>query len=139
MPDRYGIPTVDEIFGTKKKGKRQITNAQKIWCWEKYSHTCNICGKRVMKFSDAEFDHTRAHSKGGASSLVNVKITHRQCNRLKGTKTLSETKKMLGVKTKKTTKKKTTKKKSTRKKSTRKKDPYGLPTIKIPKPPKFNF
>jgi 5-methylcytosine-specific restriction endonuclease McrA len=107
----YGIKitTVDELMGIKKpRKKRQLTNAQKLWCWENNPHKCNICLKRVAKLSDAEFDHTRAHSKGGTTGLKNVKISHRQCNRLKGTKTLSETRKLLGIKTKKgrTTKKK---------------------------------
>jgi 5-methylcytosine-specific restriction endonuclease McrA len=65
-----------------------------------------------MAFS-LEFDHSRAYSKGGASNMSNVKITHRLCNRLKGKKTLSETKKILGIKTKtKKRRKKTTKRKS---------------------------
>lgn len=99
----------DELWGIKApRKKRQVTNAQKIWCWDNNPHICNICLKRVTKISDAEFDHTRAHSKGGATGLKNVKISHRQCNRLKGTKTLSETRELLGIKTKK---RKTTKKK----------------------------
>jgi len=88
------IPTINELMGIKAPGrKRQLTNAQKIYCWENNPHRCNICLKSVLKFSDAEFDHTRAYSKGGVTNLKNVKISHRQCNRLKGTKTLSKTKK----------------------------------------------
>tara|TARA_Y100000310_G_scaffold301155_1_gene337366 strand:- start:58 stop:441 length:384 start_codon:yes stop_codon:yes gene_type:complete len=102
-------------FSGQKPKKRQLTHAQKIYAWENNPHKCNICGKRVVKFSDAEFDHGRAHSKGGATNLSNVKITHRFCNRLKGNKSLSETKKLLGIKSK-TTKKKATKKKASRKK-----------------------
>lgn len=98
-----------------KLKKRQLTHAQKIFAWENYSHTCNICGKRVIKFSEAEFDHTRAHSKSGATNLSNVKIVHRACNRLKGKKSLSETKKLLGIKS--ASKKKSFKKKIVKKKS----------------------
>jgi 5-methylcytosine-specific restriction endonuclease McrA len=90
-----------DVWGTQKKTKkRQLTHAQKIFAWENKSHMCNICGKRVTKFSDAEFDHTRPHSKSGATNLSNVKIVHRACNRLKGKKSLSTTKKLLGIKTK---------------------------------------
>ena len=64
------------------------------------SHICSICGKKVTKFSDVEFDRTRAYSKSGATNLSNVRIVHRACNRLKGNKSLSETKKLLGIKTK---------------------------------------
>src|SRR3989338_2314402 len=106
------------LLGTPKKvKKRQLTNAQKVFAWENRSHTCNICGKRVTKFSEAEFDHTRAHSKSGATNLSNVKIVHRACNRIKGKKSLSETKKLLGIKSK-PKKRKTTTKKSTKKFST---------------------
>ena len=117
-PDRFGLPTFNEMMGTEtsKRKKRQLSNAQKIWIWDNNPHKCNICGKRVTKFGDAEFDHTKAYSKGGATSLTNVKITHRSCNRIKGTKSIGTAKKMMGG----TTKKKTTVKK---RKITRKKKP----------------
>jgi len=118
------------IWGTSQKAKkRQLTHAQKIFAWENKSHVCNICGKRVTKFSDAEFDHTRAHSKSGATNLSNVKIVHRACNRLKGKKSLSETKKILGIKSK-GKKRKTTRKKSSKRKPA---DPFGFKPIKMPK------
>jgi len=99
------------IYEPKKpKKKRQLTNAQKLWCWENNPHTCNICRKRVSKLSDAEFDHAKSYSKGGASNLSNVKISHRQCNRLKGSKSLSETQRLLGIKTPKRRKKSTRRK-----------------------------
>ena len=94
---------------SKRAKKRQLTPAQKIWAWENRPHTCHICLKRVTKFSDAEFDHARAHVKGGATSIANVKICHRACNRIKGTKSSSETRRFLGIKTK-SKRRKTTKK-----------------------------
>ena len=116
------------VWGTSEpKRKRQLTSAQKIWCWEHNPHTCNVCSKRVTKFSDAEFDHTRAHSKGGASNLNNIKITCRQCNRLKGTKSLSETKRLLGIKSK------SKKKRRTRKKNSSTGDIFGIGSIPRPK------
>ena len=124
MPLRGFEPEIRFSSLGKKKTtkKRQLTAAQKIWAWENKSHTCNICGKRVAKMSEAEFDHTRAHSKRGATNLSNVKIVHRSCNRIKGKKSLSETKKLLGIKSKK--KKKTKRKTSKKKPSTR--DPFSL-------------
>lgn len=116
------------VWGTSKNTKkRQLTNAQKVFAWENKSHGCNICGKQVIKFSDAEFDHTRAHSKSGATNLSNVKIVHRQCNRIKGKKSLSETKKLLGIKLK-IKKRKITKKKLTKQKQI---NPFGQ-QINIP-------
>ena len=125
-PFGINIKPADIWGSTKPKKKRQLTHAQKIFAWENKSHICNICGKRVTKFSDAEFDHTRAHSKSGATNLSNVKIVHRACNRLKGKKSLSETKRLLGIKSKTKKRKTTRKKKTTRKPS----NPFE---IKIPK------
>ena len=112
-----------------------MTPAQKLFCWENYSHKCNICNKIVNKQSDAEFDHTKAFTNGGETNLKNVKITHRQCNRLKGNKSLSETKKILGITTQKTKKSTVTKKKAKKEKV----DAFGFPEIKLPKikMPKF--
>ena len=114
----FGFSTNNQAtFGqTKllKKKSRKLTPAQKMFLWENNPKTCNICNKRVSKFSDAEFDHTRAYSKGGASNGSNVKIVHRLCNRLKGKKSLSETKKILGIKVKVKRRKKSVRKSSTK-------------------------
>ena len=116
------------IWGApKSERKRQLTHSQKIYCWENNPHTCIVCSKRVNKFSDAEFDHKKAFSKGGATNLGNVKIVHRQCNRLKGTKSLSETKKLLGIKSK------TKRKGKTRKRSKSLADPFGIRPFRVPK------
>jgi 5-methylcytosine-specific restriction endonuclease McrA len=130
----FGIKPIKmpSVYATKKsKKKRQLTNAQKLWCWENNPHICNICRRRVTKLSDAEFDHARAYSKGGATGLTNVKIAHRQCNRLKGSKSLSATQKMLGVKSKKKRKKTTRRKKKSN-------SPYEFKLPKY-KPPKFKW
>lgn len=113
-PLDIGIKPFGFLGTSKKAKKRQLTPAQKVFAWENKSHMCNICEKRVTKFSDAEFDHTLAHSKSGATNLSNVKIVHRACNRLKGKKSLSETRKLLGIKSK-TQKRKTIKKKTSKK------------------------
>ncbi len=112
-PFAFDITSVGFGPNRSKSKRRHLTHAEKIFCWEHKSHVCNICGKRVSKFSDAEFDHTRAFKKGGATNLSNVKIVHRQCNRLKGKKSLSETKRRLGIKSK--GKKRKSKKKASKK------------------------
>jgi hypothetical protein len=50
----------DDLFGLGNGGlhrskpkKRNLTHAQKIWCWENKSHKCNICEKSVSKISEA--------------------------------------------------------------------------------------
>ena len=125
-----GIPNGGSIWGpAQKKKKRQVSQSVKNWAWDHLPHKCNICGRRVSKISEAEFDHTRAHSKGGATNLSNVKIVHRSCNRIKGKKTLSDTKKLLGIISKKKAKKK-------RKSNRRGSDLFGFGSFK---PPKFKL
>jgi 5-methylcytosine-specific restriction endonuclease McrA len=114
---------------TTQSKKRQLTNAQKIFAWENYPHICHICNKKVTKFSDAEFDHTRAYANSGATNLSNIKIVHRLCNRLKGKKSLSETKKLLGIKIEHK-KRATTKKKHIRQQNS---SLFELPPLKMPK------
>ena len=125
-PFDVGIKSLNLLGASKSKRKRQLTNAQKIFCWENNPHKCYICNKKVSKFSDAEFDHKRAYSKGGATNLKNVKIVHRQCNRLKGKKSLSETKKLLGIESK-------SKKKRKSKKTRHSSDPFAIKPIRMPR------
>jgi hypothetical protein len=78
--------------------KRTISMAEKKWMWKlKKKHICQICHRRVNDFFDAEFDHKRAHTKGGATSPANTLVVHKLCNRLKGKKSLSKIKKHLGT------------------------------------------
>lgn len=119
------LPVSADLFGLgalvaeeKPKKRRQLTAAQKAWAWDNHPKTCNICGKRVTKFSEAEWDHARAYANGGATNMGNVKIAHRACNRIKGKKTLSETKRLLGIKPKKTKKKRAARRAPS--------DPFGL-------------
>jgi HNH endonuclease len=85
----------------KKDKKRVLTNAEKIWVWENKSHKCYICNKHVKKFSEAHFDHTKAHAKKGKTTPANSGITHSLCNKLKGKKSLKEIQVHLGTSTKK--------------------------------------
>ncbi|MBI4439831.1 HNH endonuclease [Candidatus Woesearchaeota archaeon] len=88
-------------YAPRPKKKRNVSHALKLWAWENKTHKCYVCGRRVNKQSEAEFDHTRAYSKGGATDLTNVKISHRFCNRIKGDKSISRTHRILGIKSNK--------------------------------------
>ena len=44
---------------------------------------CYLCGE-VIPMGDREVDHVHPLSKGGAHSAENLKVTHWQCNRKKG-------------------------------------------------------
>lgn len=82
---------------TKDK-KRNITAGEKQFLWKsKKRHICPICNLTIKDFFDAEFDHKRAHAKGGSSSLQNTLILHRWCNRVKSSKTIIQIKKRLGT------------------------------------------
>jgi len=82
---------------TKKDKKRSLTAAEKIWMWEHTSHRCYICKDDVEKFSEAHFDHTKAHAKRGKTTPANSGITHILCNQIKGKKSLKEIQKHLGT------------------------------------------
>jgi len=82
---------------TKKDKKRRLTAGEKTWMWEHTSHICYICRDEVEKFSEAHFDHTKAHTKKGKSTPANSGITHILCNQLKGKKSLKEIQKHLGT------------------------------------------
>ena len=118
----FGVPS-----GSSSIRKRSLTPAQKLWAWENKSHVCHVCGKRVSKQSEADFDHVRAYSKGGATNPANVRICHRFCNSVKGGKSLSAAKKFLGVKSK------PRKRTRSRRKKTPESGIFGQSIIKMPK------
>ena len=114
----------------KKKKRKTLTSAQRIYIWERpniYGRTCSICHRRITKLSELELDHTRAYSKGGKK----LALAHKDCNRVKSSGSLGKIQKTLGIKTKK---RKTTKKKHTKRKPS---IPFGIQPIK--KMPKFRF
>lgn len=45
---------------------------------------CYICGDGPDTADPWEVEHVRAHTHGGATSLSNLKLAHRSCNRIKG-------------------------------------------------------
>ena len=83
---------------SKKDKKRNITFSEKQFLWKsKKRHICSVCNLHIKDFFDAEFDHKRAHAKGGKSSIENTLIVHRWCNRMKSSKTLTQIKKRIGT------------------------------------------
>ncbi len=82
----------------KKKSRAKLTPAQRIKIWEHpeiYGRKCSICGHRITKLSDLQLDHTRAYSKGGTK----LNLAHADCNKIKGSKSLSCVQKKMGFKT----------------------------------------
>jgi hypothetical protein len=78
----------------KNKKRKSLSSSKKIFLWENNPHKCHICGKKIAKLSDVEFDHVKPFSKGGTK----IKMAHRFCNRIKSNKSLKNIKKSLGIK-----------------------------------------
>jgi len=77
------------IFGisTVKKKRVKLTPGQRLKVWENpklYGRKCSICGGKIIKQSDMELDHTHPYSKGGGK----MNLAHKDCNRIKGSKSL---------------------------------------------------
>jgi len=90
------------LFGpgkVKEKKKRKVlTPAQRLYVWEHpkmYGRKCNICSERISKMSELELDHTHPYSKGGSK----MNLAHKECNRMKGSKSLRHIQKKMGFKT----------------------------------------
>ena len=132
MPKNPFEIDLGSIYGVKQKKKRvKLTPKERIYVWEHpklYGRTCHICGHRITKLSDLELDHKHPYSKGGKK----MNLAHRDCNRMKGSKSLKSVQKKMALK-------KTTKKKSTTKKKKKRKSPSNPFAIKPMKIPKFKF
>lgn len=122
------------LFGTEptRKKRAKLTASQRLYVWEHpkmYGRTCNICSQRITKQSDMELDHTHPYSKGGTK----MNLAHKECNRMKGSKSLKSVQKKMGFKT--------AKKKFKIKKKIRKKRVTNPLSFKAPKfnMPKFKF
>lgn len=52
------------------------------------NNICSICNNKVHNIDDSEVDHKECYSKGGLAISENARLTHRHCNRSRGTKNL---------------------------------------------------
>jgi len=116
QPYSFGLINTRPI---KKDKKRAISVTEKKILWRrKKRHICPVCRSQIKDYLDAEFDHKKAHTKGGKTTPANTIILHKECNRSKGKKTLTQIQKHYGTyKPKKRIIKKTTKPKATEQKS----------------------
>lgn len=44
---------------------------------------CYLCGKKIKQWKDAELDHVKPRSRGGPTTIRNLKWAHAVCNRVK--------------------------------------------------------
>jgi hypothetical protein len=83
------IETILTTYKIPNENKRQISNWLKLrqFVFERDSYTCQYCGKKDKKL---ECDHIVPVSRGGGHDISNLKTACFECNRSKGSKTLSE-------------------------------------------------
>ncbi|MFH0701470.1 MAG: HNH endonuclease signature motif containing protein [Candidatus Woesearchaeota archaeon] len=86
-----------------------------MYVWEHpklYGRKCHICTEKIYKMSNLELDHIIPYSQGGKK----MNLAHRDCNRMKGSKSLKDVQKKMIFKTvspkQKNSKNRTSKKKS---------------------------
>ena len=58
--------------------------------FERDEGLCGICGESVDRNENWELDHVIPLSRGGSHTFDNVQVSHRRCNRSKGTRLPSE-------------------------------------------------
>jgi len=63
-----------------KKARKALTNAVMSKVWTRDEGKCVECGST----DDLEFDHMIPHSKGGTSTVENLRILCQTCNRSRG-------------------------------------------------------
>jgi len=143
--DLIGMGRIDNILGynplaqSSKKKRVQLTPGQRVKVWENprmYGRKCSICGGRISKLSDLQLDHTKPYSQGGTK----LNLAHKDCNAIKGSKSLSHIQTKMGFKkTSKRAKAKSKPKKKRRVSSSSygltgfKMPTYKAPTFKVPK------
>lgn len=47
---------------------------------------CSLCKEQIKSKKDFDLDHIIAHVKGGKTILINSQVSHKRCNRKKGSK-----------------------------------------------------
>ena len=75
--------TLDGVLGYTSKEKRAFLYELKEKLF-KENPTCKICENRVNSIDDSEVDHIKCYWKGGKTIPENAQLTHRYCNRKKG-------------------------------------------------------
>ena len=74
----------------QKDQKRSFTDIERRIIWASDDrHICHICGREVRQFAEYEPDHVEPHALGGATKIENARIAHRDCNRRRGSTSLS--------------------------------------------------
>jgi 5-methylcytosine-specific restriction endonuclease McrA len=123
-PDKYGIPTYEELAGIKTtKKSRPIDKNIRMAVWKKYfglkgDGKCYVC-KRIIYIDHFQVGHNKARAKGGKDHITNLRPICAPCNLAMKTMSIETYKKKYFAKPKTKTKKKPAKKRKP-------KDPYKI-------------
>ena len=77
----YGYENVTETRDLRRRG-RHIPREIMLKVVRRDDYRCRLCGKTVDD-RDIEFDHIIPHSKGGPTSVENIRLLCSECNRKK--------------------------------------------------------
>lgn len=86
---------VARLAGFNVVVRGRLTPKQKDFIFKRDKGRCRGCGTKLRRGRDDEFDHNKSVSRGGKTTLRNMILLCRKCNRLKRTGTLSDLKRKL--------------------------------------------
>lgn len=72
--------------GIDPDAKERIAPSVRAAVIRRDGFVCHLCGGRVER-GDVHIDHVEPRSKGGATTLANLKVAHSRCNLRKGNRT----------------------------------------------------
>ncbi|MER9997771.1 HNH endonuclease [Mesorhizobium sp. M0051] len=75
---------LEEIIKVRPKERRVYSYVEKRQLYE-LEPTCGICKQQIEHIDDSEVDHIQPFSHGGETAMSNARLSHRYCNRSRGT------------------------------------------------------
>lgn len=77
LPPDHGEPVEVDV-----QPRKALTTLQKLKVMVRYS-VCPLCGDKLGKLEDVDFDHIHERSDGGDNSLENHRPVHKWCHKAK--------------------------------------------------------
>lgn len=75
-----------ETVGSRNSG-RHISREIMLQVVRRDNYHCHVCGEHVRD-NEMEFDHVIPFSRGGPTTVENLRVTHRSCNRKRSNDTI---------------------------------------------------
>jgi len=96
LTDKELVTLIEDKFREAHGYRQEIVQERIVFTQEmrqivlsKNAGRCYICGEPIWQ-GDYEIDHINPLSKGGTNHISNLMPAHKSCNRIKGTKSISE-------------------------------------------------